>query len=394
MNRTLAAANAAALSAIVALAWQLHGSAGRTGGLEARLAEARARRTQAESVRRNVAAEPVSVPADDQAAGPLVSQSAARVAEYLDRIIHDPARAWDLCGELAGLDPDAVIAGLRERWKEITDPKMRRHLLQSFCQSGSLFPRTNDFLDLYLTDPDPGTRSIGSDQLRRMVMRDFEDDPRGYAEWRKRTRGLSDGDVWGVAAADFLERVRTAGPEQVASGELLLWSAPWSPAWGRIRGAELTAALSRWIGSGDTEAITNVLYMVSRCETGEEFLRNNAVPFLANPDTRLAAIYALSDSENRWAIPELTPHLQDRDPEVVIAAVDALCEIGDPAAMPEIIEAMKRVSGPEQLAEMNSYGLQRMTGVCGHASHDGAWWAKWWAENGERVIAEKEKGEE
>lgn len=394
MNRTLAAANAAALAAIVALAWQVHASIGRTGGLESRLAEARGRRAQAEAgaARRGAATDPAAKPEEGKAAGAQLSQSAARVAECLDGIIHDPARAWGLCSTLAGLDPDAVIAGLRERWKEITDPRIRRHLLQCFCQTGRLFPRSCDFLDLYITDPDPGTRSIGSDQLRRMVMRDFEADPQGYAEWRKRTSGLSDGEVWGVAAADFLERIRTAGPEQVSSGELLLWTAPWSPAWGRLRGQpDLTEALSRWIGSGDTDAITNVLYMVDRCDTGEEFLRNNAVPFLANPDTRLAAIHALSSSENRWAVPELTPHLKDPDPEVVTAAVDALCEIGDLAALPDIIEAMKRVTGPEQLSEMNSYSLARMTGVSPHPSHDGAWWAKWWEENGERVREEKEK---
>ncbi|MBI2920155.1 MAG: HEAT repeat domain-containing protein [Planctomycetes bacterium] len=391
MNRTLAAANAAALAAIVALAWQLHASIGRTGGLESRLAEARTRRTLAESARRSVAADPAPKPEAGLGAGPSISQSAARVAECLEGIIHDPARAWGLCSTLADLDPDTVLAGLRERWKEIADPKIRRQLLQRFCQSGRLFPRSCDFLDLYLTDPDPGTRLIGAEQLRRMVLRDFEADPEGYAEWRKRTRGLSDGEVWGVVAEDFLERIRTAGPEQMASGELLLWAAPWSPAWGRLRGQpDLTQALSRWIGSGDTEAITSALYVVDGYDTGEEFLRNNAVPFLANPDTRLAAIHALSNSENRWAIPELTPHLQDSDPEVVTAAADALCEIGDLAALPDIIEAMKRMTDPERLAELNSWSLQRMTGVCPHSSHDAAWWARWWAENGERLRGERE----
>ena len=116
MNRILAAANAAALAAIVALAWHLHGSIGRGAGLEARLMEVRARRLELEPARGEIVSKPAPEPGGNPKPGPAVSQSAARVAECLEGIIKNPAYAYGFCNTLAGLDPDAVIAGLRERW--------------------------------------------------------------------------------------------------------------------------------------------------------------------------------------------------------------------------------------------------------------------------------------
>ena len=393
--RFVLAANLILVFAIGALAWRVRAALLRRGDVEARVAEERGRAMEEERKRFAAAREEVPAASISPAAPAKLpgNSGAGWIAEILDGILRNPQYASERCRTFADLDADIVMNELRARWLTITGDGMQTIILHGFCHAVPRFARLLDVIDLVAGDADPGTRSLAMGELLRLTGKDFDGDPEGYGRWRERTRGMTDVQVWKLATSEMLDQARGATAGQIARGEVPLLAARSGPLWPDVLEGGLKDVLEKWIAGGRPETVNSALSLVANLPLDEEFQRRNVVPFLSNAETRAAALAALGRPENSWAIPLFEPHLSDPDPNTARVAVQSLCRIGDPAAIPKIIEALASSRNPEIAGIFNDSAMEKLTGVDRHVLHNGAWWKRWWAGNGERLIREEAERE-
>jgi hypothetical protein len=71
-----------------------------------------------------------------------------------------------------------------------------------------------------------------------------------------------------------------------------------------------------------------------------------------------------------------------------MSAARALAEIGDPAAIPGMIEVLLHDRSGRLGYDVGYFGLAKLTGVRWQKEYDGAWWLDWWEKNSRRLPPE------
>jgi len=126
---------------------------------------------------------------------------------------------------------------------------------------------------------------------------------------------------------------------------------------------------------------------------GEDALRGRLAELVAGDESwivRAQCARALGrrgrlEADTRPARIALAPALLDEDPKVVETAARALGELGDPRAVPSLIDAYERAVGGGDLAAMRAAleSLRTLTGADRRSPGD---WRRFWSENRRAVL--------
>lgn len=97
----------------------------------------------------------------------------------------------------------------------------------------------------------------------------------------------------------------------------------------------------------------------------------------------LAHLQHLATSSPAGAEGQYTPSIG-----LAYATACALAEIGDPAAIPAMIQVLANDPSGRLEYAIGHYGLAKLTGVDWQESYDAEWWLDWWKKNKSRLPAE------
>ncbi len=334
------------------------------------------------------------------------STVAQRIAADLRKISGKADAAPAVVAGWKELDPSDVSAALRAAWPKIRKAADRQQLLKAMYHGRH--PAAIDALDLGIGDPDPHVKSWACEFLEGAAFRDFRGDPRGYAMWRTAVAGRTLDEVQRAGARGFVDALRaktraerpeasrslfeavrtgsletlaqaglvrlleewvTAGPAEVTENALrTLRRFPMAP-------REAESRLSAWLGSRDENVVRAALRHAGEFGVGDQLLRANVLPIVrGRPTLRSCALRALGRKGASWAVEHLVPWVSDSDEDVFLAAAEALAEIGDPQAVPAMIEALKADPSPTRIYALGNFGLSPLTGIEYDPRHDGNWW--------------------
>lgn len=333
----------------------------------------------------------------------------ATVAADVKRMSGKPAAALAAVSRWLALDPAAVAEGVRAAWSSVKSPADRQQLMKAVFHARH--PAALEVLHLGMSDPDTRTRGWAAEFVAGVAFRDFRKDPRGYAAWHAATGNEPLEDVARASARSYVERLGRTPQADRAEATRGLIDTVRTGSVGALADAGLVRLLTAWIAAGDTEVAENALrvlhrfplqprdteqrvssWIASRNEAvaraalrhlpefavSEAFLRANVVPAIrSRPALRASALRALGRKGASWALEILLPWLSDSDDDAVLAAAEALAEIGDPRAIPAMVEALRADPSRGRLYNIGNFGLALLTGVEYEATHDGAWWEKW-----------------
>jgi RNA polymerase sigma-70 factor (ECF subfamily) len=306
------------------------------------------------------------------------------VLKMLDSLDGNWRKTYAVGKDLARLDPGIVLGLLRERWKQIRDPSDRQQILKAF-QERPPHPCVLDVLDLGMTDDEPTVQNWAMTYLRKFAGQDFSEDWKNYAVWRKETSGKDPGTVLLAAVHGLAARIRAAGVEEMEGLLSLLREASRGTSPGILNQSGMADAIEPWISRLATKELYVAFEILRYAHVGEDYLRRAVVPLLLANDfeKRAAAFWALGEKRNAWAFDVLLPFLRETDVRVAESAARALGEIGDPRAIPPLLDVLRDDPSPEGVARVGST-LSRLTGVPWDATHDAAWWESWWTKNRDR----------
>lgn len=351
-----------------------------------------------------------------------------RVADARTAILADAARldgtpeaAHAAATRWMDLDPDVLVAALREAWPRLGSESDRRHILKELFLSRH--PRALEVLDLGMGDADPRVRSWAAEFVGGVAFRDFRRDPEGYARWRSVHGALPLDSALRENALDFVDRLRQAVPSERREASRSLFEAVRTVNLEALGLAGLPALLEQWIASETPEIAENALRVLHRfpsdgrmmeaklaawIELGPEalarmvlrhvpefgvaddFLRDRILPIArTRPALRSAALRALGRPGAVWAIDALLPWLVHEDEEAALAAAEALGGIGDSRAVPALVGAMG--TGAGRAWGISLLALAPLTGVEPAMEHTVEWWGKWMGRRREKGERRREK---
>lgn len=338
--------------------------------------------------------------------GPTHGQDSATDADEWAKELAALADDWRAAAaagnRLVGLPPDEGLAILQQNWSKLSVPA-RQQMLKAFHSSEH--PHRLAVIHLGMTDSAAKVRSWASRALKGIAFRDFTDDSEGYATWyaANRERPLTDIQEEGLRALAVAAGKANGEVERKRIVDIL------DSGYHNLEKPELRnialehdlhRMLFRWLTEPGGDRLSLALNALAGLDLDDDFLRDEVLP-LVRQDTpavaRRAAVSSIGHAECDWAVEPLVTRLREvsRQAEPTQDALrfcediaEALGEIGDPAAVPAMIEIIEAHPCYETIYGVGYSGLGKITGVEYDESHDGAWWRKWWAENQERVIKE------
>jgi RNA polymerase sigma factor (sigma-70 family) len=318
----------------------------------------------------------------------------------------DWRNAFAIGQELADLPPDEGFAILKANWEKISAIEARQQLIKAWFYAMPyplhirFHPRLLDGMDLGMRDRSPKVQEWAINYLGGVAFQDFAEDFSAYQAWYQanHVKPLTEVIVGSVRrfAEQAARSVKSEAPKRV---QLLTrhWSTFHLPEARRAAlDAGLLRTLGRWASAADAGAtdVENQLAIqavtaIGQLKPGEADLRRVVVPLIAREkpaEVRNAAILALEDEQNAWAIDLLLDVLRTRPVErgQSFSAARALAGIGDPRVIPTMIAVIEADNTYETVYGVGYFGLGKLTGVRYDESHDGAWWRRWWEKNKER----------
>lgn len=357
----------------------------------------------------------VSEPRPAPTAADEIAAWLARYDEHPDDWRHGLA----VTRELARLEPDASLRILRGVWPRLS-VAVREQALKPFVFDGGK-PNALDVLHLGALDPAPSVRERAFGYLCNYAFRDFAADPAAYALWEREFRGRPLAEVLTENARRFAAELAQLSPtlleERLRAFEALELDA------GEAAGIDLASVLrdagmldvlAGALASTDAHVQALALRGSRGLEADETWLRRHVLPRIASEtryDLLSAAFDALGRPDCAWAQPQMLDYLRrqselapsgppadgappreggmqgsraDAELPATRSAARALAKIGDPAAIPALIETLLHDRSRRLSYDIGYFALAKLTGVEWETSCDGAWWLRWWDENAER----------
>ena len=320
--------------------------------------------------------------------------------------------AFAVGGELAELPDDVSFPILKENWPKITNVAARQQLLKAWffalprpVRAGA-HPRLLDGLDLGARDPSPQVQEWAFSYLTEVAIKNFSEDFPAYKAWFQANRDRPVDQVFAdavrnlaVEAAHAVKKDAAKLAEQLGRRARVLEEVPAAPR--AALDAGLVRTLGRWVSSadaGETEENLRLsiysLNIIGSLKLGEADLRRLVVPSIGQgkrDEVRAAAMAALGGRENPWALElllgELERSLESRDRRaraLVGTTAAGIASFDDPRVIPILIGVIDADNTHDTITGVGHFALGKLTGVQYDASHDGAWWRKWWEKNKER----------
>jgi len=157
------------------------------------------------------------------------------------------------------------------------------------------------------------------------------------------------------------------------------------------------ALLENALASGDPEVQRVAMLWSAEMEAGEDWLRSHVLPAIedpagVDPGVLSNSFRALGRPDCGWAQEPILRHLSrlaaesrsspgDGPPGSLFSAAGALADIGDPAAIPRMIEILLQDESGRLQYGLGHFGLAKRTGVRWQEGYDGEWWLEWWEKN-------------
>jgi HEAT repeat protein len=306
----------------------------------------------------------------------------------------DWRQALKLFKELAALPPDEALEILTELWPELSDTQ-KEQALRAFTDHGH--PKILAILHLGATDAIPGVQSRALQYLRDYSYQSFAEDYDAYLRWAAIWRDRPLADVLTENTRAFLQELSMLSfaelAERLADFERLdlRTSAGLDLDLAQVfRESGALEVLAKWLECPEFRDGNFVLGEVAlswaaSLDADEAWLRAHVLPRTEHWDEGVAngALYALGNSQNSWAVPELIALLARTPSEssAITVGARALAEIGDPTAIPAMIGMIAANPCYDTIYGIGYFGLGKLTGVFYDESHDGDWWIAWWEQN-------------
>jgi hypothetical protein len=275
--------------------------------------------------------------------------------------------------------------------------EQRQQVFKPFVFDGG-HPYAPAVLKLGALDPEPSVRERAWLYLRSYAFADFSEDPAAGEAWLERYADKPLDVALAASAAAMAERVAAKDGAEL-DRELRVLSEI-DPQIARKAGVELVEVFGRarwlesvegWLGSGDPERSVLALRAVARIGLDRDGFEK--VHDLLQGDHAPAEVWdafnlAVGQRGASWAIPWIVRSAErflreGRDGASHVAPM-ALAEIGDPAAIPQLLGLLALDDSHEQRYAIGYYGLRQLTGVAYDESHGIEWWRAWWTENAHR----------
>jgi len=350
-------------------------------------------------------------PDDDPAVDP-VAYWLARFHEAPD----DWRHGWSVAAEIEKLPPDEALAVMTGVWPHLT-VAVKEQALKPFV-FGTGHPHALKLLDLAARDASLSVQSRAFTYLKNYAFVDFASDYAAYQEWSTRWSDRPVDEVLTAGARKLASDLLNLAPQQLALrlAELERLDLDTGEPYGldlaaTIREAGGLQGLATALSLDDADAVRTALRWSKTLEADEAWLRAHVLPAVLAPETvdqNAVGDYlsALGRADCGWAQPALLAHLErigsappvdpltgaDQASGVVTTgafdAARALADIGDPAAIPALIDVLANDRSGELGYAIGHFGLSKLTGVTWHESQDAAWWLDWWEKNRERLPAE------
>jgi len=318
----------------------------------------------------------------------------------------------DVAEEIAKLAPDRALAIMTAVWPRLSVP-VREQALKPFVFYGGQVHALK-LLDLAAKDPSLSVQARAFTYLKRYAFQDFANDYESYLEWSQTYRDMPVKDALTQNAARFVQDLRALPPEELAARIRTLDRLDLEA--GGPAGVDLAAvmreagglqALSTCLEGNDPEAKRRALDWSRTMQADEGWLRTWVLPSIqgteaSDPEVLDASFHALARPDCKWAEDSILEHLRQaatiekpdpQDPKGAPprgsrSAASALAEIGDPAAIPALIEILLHDRSGQMGYDVGFFGLAKLTGVKWQESCDGAWWLDWWEKNARRLPPE------
>ncbi len=309
--------------------------------------------------------------------------------------------AFSLALSLADLPPEEGYKILVANWHRLSNSLGRRCVYKAWYSAvpyplhARLHPRLLDVLSLGVTDPDDKAREWAMSFLARVSFQDFTGRPDQGRDFCAANRHRAVAEVMVDGLQDWTQRSLSAeGSDLLAELKILAdgWAAFRDVEEVRIAAGEsdLPQLLRKLSGSPETRIARSAVRCLGHLRLPADAQREILIPLLdpGVPTTvRGAALEALGQEQNRWAVDELMNQLKKSvtqgkpDPTLLWANSRALGTIGDPRCIPLMIAAIEFDSTYATVYGVGYFGLRHLTQVSYDESHDGAWWRLWWHEN-------------
>jgi predicted esterase len=333
----------------------------------------------------------VFIPTTTQSSPPAAEATAEQLTSLRD---DNWRRAFATGNELATMDPEKSWPLLQANWSKIPNFEARQQILKSFAFA-RLHPRVLDVMQLGMTDPEPKVRAWAVGYLRGLAYQDFAEDSAAYEKWRTKTAGQPVAQVVAESVTAWVGQLKSAQGEEIqrqarfardVRNDLSQLPAARDAA---VKAGALDVA-TRWLRehADDRDIVSGARDLLTALKPDETYLKTVILPLLDAknpPDVRTAAIQMLGRADNKWAVDPLLAMLRDsvtsQDKsrrEVIWDIAQALAEIGDPRAIPDMIAAIAHDNTYDTVYGVGYFGLGKMTGVRYDESHNGQWWRQWW----------------
>ena len=313
--------------------------------------------------------------------------------------------AFNTADELRRMSPEEGWAFIERTWPTLESVHAKQQFLKSIAFSGHAYSHRG--LHMGISDESLKVREWAINYIRGVALLDPAVDYEAYEEWHRenKDRRLHEalaasikrvsGQIQEAASTDDSETItQLAGFLDDLGLHLKPGTSELSAVTAAVSESDLAEILVGLLQQSDVERDVRraVARALRELPLNDAFIKRHIAPLLDsdNPETIGMAARLLGTVRAEWATELLIGELKESaaakdDPVSGLALwgiAGALAEIGDPRAIPPMIE----VIGTEYrtVYGVGYFGLGKLTGVQYDESHDGAWWRNWWEKNQDR----------
>lgn len=334
-------------------------------------------------------------------AEPLTEATLRSWLARFDEAPEDWRHGWAVAEEIAALPPDEALAIMTWVWPHLS-VAVKEQALKPFVFHGG-HVHALKLLDLAAMDASLSVQSRAFTYLKDYAFQDFANDYEAYLRWAAANRDLPVGEVLTSNAQRFVAELLALTPQELGQRMGTLDRLDLSP--GGPAGVDLAAVLrdagglrvlEACLGDADPEVQSRALRWSKTIQADESWLRRWALPSIErpvdiDPSVLHASFAALGRPDCAFARDSIVAYLARSSQGAIAgskAAARALADIGDPAAVPGMIEVLLHDTTGEMAYDVGYFGLAELTGVKWQESYDGAWWLDWWEKNHRRFAPE------